>query len=136
MKNIIKKILKEYDDEFEFAQNIVNQLKYYEDKESKGYLNAENKRIGLWTFYYENGELNSKGEYIDSIMVGPWEYYYKNGVLSAKGEFMDNERNGLWEYYYNNGQLHSKGRYIDGIQSGLWEYYYSDGIRVPDFNHD
>ncbi|MGY9010554.1 MAG: toxin-antitoxin system YwqK family antitoxin, partial [Rhodobacterales bacterium] len=34
------------------------------------------KRDGFWESYYENGQLNWKGNYKDDCLDGPWEYYY------------------------------------------------------------
>ena len=52
---------------------------------------------------------NDKGE-----PHGYWEYYYSNGKLSSKGNFVNGEQHGYWEYYYYNGQLWAKGKYING----------------------
>jgi len=128
MKNLIKKILKESEDEFEWERELISQLRYHEDKESKGYYNADNKRMGLWEFYNDNGELYAKGEFINGERTGPWEIYYYNGKLSLKGEYINNRRTGPWEYYHPNGKLYSKGEYINDQLSGPWEYYYDNGV--------
>ncbi|HYK44454.1 MAG TPA: tetratricopeptide repeat protein, partial [Parafilimonas sp.] len=49
--------------------------------------------IGKWT---ERGE--------DDDFYGPWEFFYDNGQLKSKGNFNNNgEREGEWVYYYANG---------------------------------
>jgi antitoxin component YwqK of YwqJK toxin-antitoxin module len=65
---------------------------------------------------------NVKGE-----KHGPWEYYFSNGNLYSKGDYVNGNRHGLWEYYWSNGDLSSKGNYVAGKQHGYWEYYYSNG---------
>ena len=104
MRNLIKKILKEQEDEFDWAKDLISQLRYHEDKHSKGYFNAENKKMGYWEFY-DNGKLYSKGEFINDQRTGPWEYYYSNGKLHSKGEFINDKETGPWEFYHSNGEL-------------------------------
>jgi len=123
----LKYLMKEQEDEFEWVRDLINQLRYHEDEKSKGYYNADNKKIGYWEFYWPNGELNYKGEYINGKINGPWEFYYYNGELHYKGEFIDNRMNGEWEYYYENGGLKSKGEFINNRQTGSWEHYHSNG---------
>jgi len=43
---------------------------------------------------------------------GYWEYYYANGNLTYKGNFINGQEDGLWEWYHSNGQLYSKEYYI------------------------
>jgi antitoxin component YwqK of YwqJK toxin-antitoxin module len=71
----------------------------------------KNKNI---TPYNENGEEH-----------GYWEYYWSNGNLWYKGNYVDGKKHGYWEYYLVNGNLSSKGNYVDGKKHGYWEYYYN-----------
>ncbi len=50
---------------------------------------------------------NDKGE-----KHGSWEYYWSNGQLSYKGNFVAGKEHGSWEVYWNNGQLKEKTYYI------------------------
>ena len=46
---------------------------------------------------------------------GYWEYYYSNGNLSSKGNYINGKNDGVWEFYWNNGNLPlSKELYSDG----------------------
>jgi len=87
MRNLIKKILREEIDDLEWAKDLMDQLRYHEDKRLKGYLNADNKRMGYWEIYWPNGKLYSKGEYINDKETGPWEYYHDNGELGEIVEY-------------------------------------------------
>ena len=118
--------LEEQEDDLGWAKDLISQLRYHEDKHSKGYFNAENKKMGYWEFY-DNGKLYSKGEFINGEKTGSWEYYHSNGKLWEKGEYINNQRNGPWEIYYGNGKLYSKGEFINDQRTGPWEYYYSNG---------
>ena len=43
---------------------------------------------------------------------GTCEYYYDNGNLMYKGNFVDGKEHGYWERYYDNGKLNQIIYYI------------------------
>jgi antitoxin component YwqK of YwqJK toxin-antitoxin module len=59
---------------------------------------------------------------------GYWEVYYSNGNLCSKGNYVDGNRHGYWEVYYSNGNLCYKGNYVDGKLHGYWEEWYNNQI--------
>jgi hypothetical protein len=89
--------------------------------------NENGERHGYWEYYYSNGKLDYKGNYVNGKRHGYWEYYYDNGKLFYKGNFVDGERHGYWEKYWSNGKLWYKGNYDNGKQHGYWEEYYDNG---------
>ena len=50
---------------------------------------------------------NDKGE-----PHGYWEDYHYNGQLCSKGNYVNGQAHGYWEYYLPNGELKSKTYYI------------------------
>ena len=69
-------------------------------------------KTGPWENYYENGQLESRGEYVNGN--GVRETYRRNGQLWRRDEFVDGKRNGLFENYYENGQLRKREVWEDG----------------------
>jgi len=84
--------------------------------------NAKGKRHGYWEVYFNNGNLCSKGNYVNGKKHGYWESYYKNGNLIYKGNYVDGNKHGYWESYYDNGNL-------------CYKCFYDMGERV-DYNPD
>ena len=82
--------------------------------------NKEGKKEGYWEGVFSNGNISSKGNYINNMEDGYWEDYHSNGNLYSKGNFIKGKRDGFWEYYYINGNLSSKGNYIKGKRDGCW----------------
>ena len=109
---------------------------------------------GLIEEFYDNGQLERKGNYKDRKREGPWEWYYENGQLSQKGNYKNGELDGTWvmfkengqiwvietyryteekmkdglvEKFHENGQLRSTGNYKDGKPDGIHETYHDDG---------
>jgi len=55
---------------------------------------------------------NEKPTNKDGKPHGLWEYYYSNGQLYTKGKYINGNADGLWEYYHYNGKLEIKKYYI------------------------
>ncbi len=116
----------------------------------EGRIDTLSKKQGEWTFYYDDGSVFSKGQFIDSLKTGTWVYFYENGKLRQKGNFKDNYPEGKWFWYYDNdsllretnytyGELNGftyelspsgdtivKGTYNDGSKHGVWTYQIGD----------
>ena len=71
-------------------------------------------KTGYWEEYYDNGKLDSKGNYKDDEEDGYWEYYNENGGLIYKGSYKNGKEDGYWNFFYDNGQLESNALYRNG----------------------
>ena len=76
-----------------------------------------------------NGEIKrSIQQYLNGVDHGNWIFYYENGNLEAKGNFKDGKRIGVWKYYYSSGIIRQKSRYSNnGERKGKWTVYDSIG---------
>ena len=43
---------------------------------------------------------------------GLWEWYYSNGQLGYKGNFINGKQDGLWEWYFSDGRLWYKEYHV------------------------
>jgi hypothetical protein len=67
---------------------------------------------------------------IDGRKQGYWEEYYDNGQLDTKGNYINDEKDGYWEWYYSNGDPECKGSYKNGKGEGTWRFYdKNDGLK-------
>lgn len=97
--------------------------------ESEG-TNKNNNQIGEWTYWHENGKLESKGSFNDNgKQTGEWTDWYKNGKVRYKGSYNDEGNiTGEWTYWDENGKVKSKGSYNDdGNRAGEWTAWYENG---------
>jgi uncharacterized protein len=123
----------------------------------EGLVDDNDKKQGLWKFYYESGELLSQGKFSDDKKTGEWSFYYRNGNLEEKGKYNKNNAIGLWKWYYENGKLWrtesyengkeegklvefaqdstiiNKGEYADGEKEGYWFYHVGDHTEEGNF---
>jgi antitoxin component YwqK of YwqJK toxin-antitoxin module len=111
--------------------------KSFEDEVLKNNsINNEVDKNGIWEEYYSNGNLESKGVYIDGKEDGLWQEYYENSQLKRKTIYKNGVEDGLWLQYHSNGQLWSKGHYKDGRMIGEWNYYDEKGKLLLTENYD
>src|SRR6478736_10548920 len=79
--------------------------------ESKGQF-INNETTGVWEFYFETGNLRMRGIVRQSSTYGTWEYFFENGVKSMEGTVNGQNKEGEWKIYYESGELKEKGDYV------------------------
>ena len=87
----------------------------------------EKNRNGYFKFYYEGGQVEYEGKYVDDERHGKWIFYHENGQISSNVNYLEGKHDGDQIYYYDNGQIKQKGTYENGRRSGKWIYYFESG---------
>lgn len=82
---------------------------------------------GHFVYYYENGQKQSEGEYINDKKEGMWIGWYENGQQKSKGNYLNEKLNGIWEYWHENGEKKAKGNFMNDYKTGTWSYWYENG---------
>lgn len=135
---------------------------YYKENRDNGELRREgfyknNKRVGFWKDYHENGKIYKVYSYSDNgKLTGLDKQYSVNGILTREtilneqGQlirklFSENEilyakyhvvpskngewffKQGLYEEYFENGSLKVTCNYLNDEINGVWEKYYDTG---------
>ena len=96
--------------------------------ESKGQF-VNNETTGVWEFYYESGNLKMRGVLRQNSNYGLWEYFYESGQKSMDGTIDNKKREGIWKIYYESGEVKEIGEYVNNMRSGFWETYFEDGAK-------
>ena len=60
-------------------------------------------RHGEFIIYYENGNMQIKGQLDKNRNVGKWQYFYESGEIESEGFFVDNQPEGKWIWYFQSG---------------------------------
>jgi uncharacterized protein len=101
---------------------------FYEtgEKEANGeYLNG--KKTGLWKYYFRNGKTEQTGAYnTNGKPEGNWKWYYESGNLRKEDNFMKSKLNGQYIELSDSGKIIIKGEYVDGEEEGEWIYHVGD----------
>jgi len=95
--------------------------------ESKGQF-VNNETSGVWEFYYETGNIKMRGILRQNSNYGRWEYFYEGGQKSMEGTINNKLREGIWLIYYESGDLKETGEYRDNKRAGLWKTFFEDGV--------
>ena len=69
---------------------------------------------GKCKFFYENGDIRSRREYLKGKYHGPWKFYYENGELETQGQYNKGKKTGEWKYFYESGKIKQVSYYKDG----------------------
>ena len=98
----------------------------------------ENKRIeglwkegrhGKWNWYYESGEVEEEGHYVDGEIQGEYVWYYESGEVDQKGHYVDGKQQGEYVLYYESGGMKIEATLVDGnLQGKVFLYYQSGGV--------
>tara|TARA_B110000003_G_C16644908_1_gene531618 strand:- start:1341 stop:1760 length:420 start_codon:yes stop_codon:yes gene_type:complete len=82
---------------------------------------------GKCKFFYENGDIRSRREYLTGKYHGPWKFYYENGEIETQGQYNKGKKTGEWKYFYENGKIKQVSYYKDGEGVGVWKKFDEDG---------
>ena len=89
----------------------------------KGILN------GPMNVYYPSGKIQVKQFFINNRKAGIWQYYYENGKLKAEIVYnmMSSDEEGIVKNYDEKGIIVSEGKVINDNMVGVWNYYDEKG---------
>lgn len=96
---------------------------------SRGYvLNDSITKVGDWVYFFDNGEMEKAGRYVEGQRHGTWTFWLPGGSESWTAEYRNGEgpKNGfrtVWE----DGQKWSKGTYKNGEMEGVWTFLHGNG---------
>jgi hypothetical protein len=83
---------------------------------SKGEINQidrSGRKLGPWKIYADS-ILIAKGSYLEGEPDGLWTYWYQNGQMKEEGHYHKGVKNGMRVEWYQNGTLMWKGEWENG----------------------
>ncbi len=86
----------------------------------------DNRPVGEFKYYYEEGMLESVVNYLDNANTKA-VMYHKTGKKLAEGSYKNKKKDGLWKYYNKDGSLLSEEYYAMGVAKGVWKKYFENG---------
>lgn len=94
-------------------------------------LNTDGKYVG-----YEENQLVEEGEYVNNKKVGVWTKYYPNGNKKHELTFANNIANGFARIYYRSGRIQEEGIWKMNQWAGQYKYYYENGNLKYDWSYN
>ncbi len=84
---------------------------------------------GEWEFYHDNGVVSARGQFnSEQKKTGLWTYYYRTGKMKQQTNLKNDLEDGLSEGWFDNGNKWFTEHYKDGKLQGLNEYYFYSGL--------
>lgn len=81
---------------------------------------------------YDNGQVICSGEKINSLNEGVWTWYFEDGSIQMKGNFSRGKRTGTWKTYSKDGNLISESNYENNKLNGPSFKYDEHGHTVSE----
>jgi len=97
-------------------------------------INSQTPFTGDVVDFFENGQLEYRGTYVDGMLNGPTYRYYENGNQELMSNYIDDVGNGVHEKYHENGQLASRYIELDGRYNGLEKEFQENGLLIQETN--
>ena len=69
---------------------------------------------GLQKRFHYYGQLEREGNLNRMDYEGDWTFYFDNGLIQSKGVFKSDEKEGIWKGYFENGKTRSITTYEEG----------------------
>jgi len=98
-------------------------------------INNESPFSGKAFSKYENQQFKEIGYFEDGKKVGVWEYYADNGQIIKKATYDNNKLNGLSEEFTTEGKKIYSIEYEENLKNGLSEHYNEKGIKISSVNY-
>lgn len=90
----------------------------------EGILDTAGRQQGMWVEYHPNGQIKSKGEYLNGKRILEWVFYHPNGKIEQKGKYdKKGKAQGPWKWYYESGNLLREENYRNDLQDGMMTEY-------------
>jgi len=91
-------------------------------------------KTGMVSWYYENGQISSIGNYVDGKSEGQTKIWHLNGNLEEVSYWKNGLQDSIFTTYYKNGSLESKSYFKKGKFNGKSEDWFENGqIKVSSF---
>lgn len=99
-------------------------------------LELQNSSIKVDSIFFSSGEVHSFGK-VDlnsQKRLGTWKWFYQSGNLKTKGEYLDGYKNGTWMYYHNSSEELLSGivDWKNGLRDGRSFTFNLDSIKTEE----
>lgn len=84
---------------------------------------------GKWKKFYNNGKVRYEGEFKDDKPIGLFRYYYENGDVMATNNHIGNGTVAA-HMYHKNGNIKAKGLYQIQLKDSVWQYFNEDEVLI------
>ena len=93
------------------------------------------KRVGLWIYWYDNGQELYEKHYRKGKLDGTWVTWYQNGQMKQESSWKNGKQHGLLRCWHKSGQQLSEETWKnDTFVSRSEKYWNQKGERVASYD--
>jgi antitoxin component YwqK of YwqJK toxin-antitoxin module len=90
------------------------------------------KKTGFWIKKYENGKIRYQGRFENDKPIGEFTYFYEDGNLKAISIFKDKGIRSFTKTYSPDGKIMSEGYYLNEKKDSAWKYFNDYNIVIKE----
>ncbi|NKI33142.1 hypothetical protein [Croceivirga thetidis] len=117
-------------------EKLVGQWEFYNENgsvKSKGEFDSSGQRINNWTWFNADGSINETSTYVNGNLEGPNKGYYPNGKPMFEATYQDDDLNGHYSYFNNKGAQTQSKYFKNGVLDGMYESYFPVGSKIKEY---
>jgi antitoxin component YwqK of YwqJK toxin-antitoxin module len=114
---------------------LMDQMVYEREFWSNDVLLVRWKRNGLSKKWYENGQIEEEGQYIDGKRDGLHREWYENGNIKSERNWNSDIPIGTFITYLINGKKESEAIYEDGKLNGKFKRWHENGVVAEEIKY-
>ncbi len=98
---------------------------------ASGPINEADQQEGDWKEFYDNGQPQAEGKYVNGVKVGDWKYFFRDGKKFEVGKYdAKGKQAGKWLWYFEDGKLRRESNYTKGQEDGDFAEYDDSGLVI------
>lgn len=90
---------------------------------SQNVTDEQGRKQGLWVRKYPNGNLMYEGTFVDDKPVGLFKRYNEDGILLSELRYSNKNDEAQAIFFYPDGIMAAEGTYMAQKKEGLWKFY-------------
>lgn len=100
---------------------------FREGRRQSAEVHLDEGTVCIRLYWYPNGQLFFRHEYLLDKLHGRSEQWYEDGHLAYQFEYRNGLRQGISREWYDNGQIEVEETYLDGQLHGLSTSWHPNG---------
>ncbi|MEI7423041.1 MAG: hypothetical protein WCK18_13140 [Prolixibacteraceae bacterium] len=123
MKSILLFLLLSSLSLFSFAQVAANKT------DSRG------MKQGKWIGKYPDGTLKYEGKFFNDKPIGEWKRYHENGKLKAQMSYYPNSERAFASLFDTDAKLYAKGVFENTLRDSIWNFFSAEKVVLTESYH-
>lgn len=96
---------------------------------------SQGKKQGKWVGKYPDGTLKYEGKFLNDKPIGEWKRYHENGKTKAQMSYYQNSERAFSSLFDTDGKLYAKGVFERTLRDSTWNFYSGETVVLTENYH-